>query len=464
MLTRTHQKIGLLLSLSDALGLLASWALAYYLRFHTEIITVTKGIPLLSVYIYLAVPIILVWFLVFHYFHLYGYKALLKNITPVVELFSAHGLALLIFLALLYFHSEYYYSRVVVIYFGFLSGVYLLGSRLLLSKLLRYSAEQWDQKKPILIVGMGKTAQAMVSRIENNPELRLSIQGFLHQGGEAPDSPYPVLGGYDDILSVVKEQHIQKVLIALPREEAKFQTPVLESLSKTTVELGLVPDTYEYVVLSCKVEDFDGIPVINLNEAPINLSGKIAKRVLDISFSLLAIALFAPVMLIICIAIKLTSKGPILYRQQRMSLDGHLFSMWKFRSMHVGAEDTAGPVWAASNDSRRTSLGTFLRTTSLDELPQFFNVLGGNMSLVGPRPERPNFVDEFRHSIPKYMYRHKIKSGITGWAQINGLRGNTSLEKRLELDLYYIKNWSLLLDIKILLLTPIKSLADKNAY
>jgi exopolysaccharide biosynthesis polyprenyl glycosylphosphotransferase len=212
------------------------------------------------------------------------------------------------------------------------------------------------------------------------------------------------------------------------------------------------------------VEDFDQIPVLALNETAIDPLGAFFKRLMDLVGSAAALLIFSPIYLATALAIKLTSRGPIFYGQERMSVDGSTFRMWKFRSMKVNAEEKTGAVWAVPNDDRRTSIGSFLRKTSLDEIPQFWNVFVGEMSLVGPRPERPEFVHQFRGNIPKYMLRHKVKAGITGWAQVNGWRGDTSLEKRIECDLYYIRHWSLALDCKILALTFLKGFIHKNAY
>ena len=230
------------------------------------------------------------------------------------------------------------------------------------------------------------------------------------------------------------------------------------------IEIRVVPDLYQLAALQGGVEEFEGMFLINLQGSPLYGWNRILKRGADIVFSLIAILLTSPLMLVIVAVTKLTSKGPVFYRQARMGLDGREFQMLKFRSMRIDAEKETGPVWAKENDPRRTRFGSFLRRTSLDELPQFFSVLKGDMSIVGPRPERPVFIEEFRRKIPKYMLRHKMKAGITGWAQVNGWRGNTSLEKRIEYDLFYIKNWSLFFDLKIMWLTIWKGLISKNAY
>lgn len=297
----------------------------------------------------------------------------------------------------------------------------------------------------------------------------MRIQGVLvHEStlakGIQKVSGKPVLGTFTQIGEWVHQHQPDQVLIALPRDQSADLDRILELLRDETVDIQLVPDLHEYVTLGCEVEDFDGLPIVNLNDTPLNGWGSYAKRLTDLGVSIVALVILSPLLLLIALFIKLTSRGPILYRQERMGLDGRTFQMLKFRSMKVNAEVGTGAVWATQGDQRRTLMGQFLRSTSLDELPQFWNVLCGEMSLVGPRPERPVFVHQFRKEIPHYMLRHKVKAGITGWAQINGWRGNTSLQRRIECDLYYIRNWSYSLDWKILFLTLWKGFIHKNAY
>jgi Undecaprenyl-phosphate glucose phosphotransferase len=274
-----------------------------------------------------------------------------------------------------------------------------------------------------------------------------------------------VLGTYKDAAGVAEKiAGLDEIVVALPRAAADQQDEILRSLGDTVHNVHLVPDLYDYIVVGCSVEDFDSVPVLALNESPIDPVGAFGKRCFDVFVSATALALLSPLYLFVALLVKATSRGPIFYGQERMGLDNHTFLMWKFRSMRTDAEKETGAVWANKHDDRRTPIGAFLRSTSLDEIPQFWNVLRGDMSLVGPRPERPEFVYQFRGHVPRYMLRHKVKTGITGWAQINGWRGDTSLEKRIECDLYYIRNWSLFFDIKILLLTAVRGFIHKNAY
>jgi Undecaprenyl-phosphate glucose phosphotransferase len=273
-----------------------------------------------------------------------------------------------------------------------------------------------------------------------------------------------VLGDLEALPQLLRAQEIDQVFIALPLEAAARLPEVLKGLDEVPVDVRVVPDFSRYMSLQGGVEDFGGLPFISLQGSPVYGWDQVLKRGMDILVAGSLLLVLGPGLGLIALLVKLTSRGPVLYRQERMGLDGRTFSMLKFRSMRVDAEVETGAVWARSADPRRTRIGAFLRATSLDELPQLWNVLKGEMSLVGPRPERPVFIQEFRKRIPRYMLRHTVKAGMTGWAQVNGWRGDTSLEKRIEYDLYYIQHWSLWLDLKILWLTSWRGLVNRNAY
>ena len=273
-----------------------------------------------------------------------------------------------------------------------------------------------------------------------------------------------VIGIYNDIDSILERREVDYIFIALPFSQIHHVERVLKATENHPVTVKIVPDVKSFLPLCGGVEDLDGLPILSLQDSPLYGWNVVVKRGFDVVFSLFAICVTLPLMAIIAIGVKLSSPGPVLYRQRRAGLDGKVFEMLKFRTMHVDAEKDTGPVWARENDPRRTRFGAFLRKTSLDELPQFFNVLKGDMSVVGPRPERPEFIERFRREIPRYMLRHKVKAGITGWAQVNGWRGNTDLKKRIEHDLYYIEHWSLWFDLKIIWLTLWKGLVNKHAY
>jgi Undecaprenyl-phosphate glucose phosphotransferase len=273
----------------------------------------------------------------------------------------------------------------------------------------------------------------------------------------------PVLGTTRQAEEVLAAQRIDQVFLTLPLEAHKKILQILDLMARECVEIKLVPDILQYATIKAALEDVDGTPVINLSQMPLQGWSSMMKRGMDLAIALAALVVLLPVLPILALAIWIEDHGPIFYRQERMGLDGRSFMILKFRSMRVDAESTSGPVWAIKDDPRRTRVGQFLRAWSLDELPQIWNVLTGDMSIIGPRPERPTFVREFKHKIPRYMLRHRVKSGITGWAQVHGWRGNTSIKKRIQYDLYYIQNWSLSLDFKILWMT-IRYALRLNAY
>jgi Undecaprenyl-phosphate glucose phosphotransferase len=343
-----------------------------------------------------------------------------------------------------------------------------LGRLALRSYLQRMWAQGYNVKR-VLVAGAGELGRTVAETILAHRELGYRVLGFLHDEAAQPTpKDLPILGTLDEAMKVATAHRADQVYIALPLEEHGKLLRLIKSVSNECLDIKVVPDLVQYATIKAALEDLDGIPIISLNEVPLRGWNSMLKRGLDVVLGTAILVLFTvplPFFPLIALAIKLKGgRGPVFYRQERMSLDGKTFLMWKFRSMLHEAERDTGPVWASAEDPRRTSVGKWLRRHNLDELPQLINVVLGDMSLVGPRPERPPFVQQFKERIPQYMLRHRVKSGITGWAQINGWRGNTSIEKRIEFDLYYIENWSLLLDIKILILTLFRGFGQKHAY
>ena len=273
------------------------------------------------------------------------------------------------------------------------------------------------------------------------------------------------IGSIDDLEDIFSKEDIDEVFITLNIKEYEKLGKIINKSEKYGIRTEIIPDYSKYIPARPYVEELDGLPVINIRYIPLdNLVNKFLKRAIDIIGSLILIILFSPIMICVAIFTKITSPGPIIFKQERVGLNNKIFTMFKFRSMKVQSKEEEKAEWTTENDPRKTKFGSFIRKTSLDELPQFFNVLIGNMSLVGPRPERPYFVEQFKDEIPKYMVKHQIRPGITGWAQVNGLRGDTSIEKRVEYDIYYLENWTFWFDIKILFLTVFKGFVNKNAY
>ena len=466
MLKRYSQFLESLMLLADLLAISASWIAAYFLRFHWGPVPVFRGIPGIRLYLVLLALIVIIWGIAFKAFGLYRPRRISSRLAEVRDIAQACSLAVLILVALTYFVKQFEFSRLVILYFWVFSILLVNLVRGSFREILRVMRRRGYNLRHVLIVGDGALAGKVVSRIHARPELGLRIVGLLagdpKKVGETVEG-LRVLGTYEQAGEIVRELSIDKIFIAIPLETYGRMEGILRGLEEEFVDIKVVPDLYQYVTLRGGVEEFDGLPLVNLQDSPLYGWNLVAKRIVDIVLSGVALLITAPVQLVLAAIVKLTSPGPILYRQERMGLDGRTFQMLKFRSMRNDAEGDTGAVWATRDDRRRTSIGAMLRLTSLDELPQLFNVLRGEMSLVGPRPERPVFIEEFRKRIPKYMLRHKVKAGITGWAQVNGWRGDTSLEKRIECDLYYIEHWSLPFDVKILWLSVWKGFIHKNA-
>ena len=451
MLKRYQTKVGSLIRISDAVWISAAWVLAYKLRFESGWIELKGGIQPFEKYIALLPLVIILWVVLFSSQGLYGSNKVLRRTHEALLTLKAHFLAWVILLALASLITEYKYSRSTLGLFGVLGGVLLIGSRLTIRNAIRSLREFGVGAQRTLIVGEGSSASMVAERIRNFPELGSYL--VATQPGTLPD-----------LRETLKKENIHEVIFALPRAQSAELDRLLSQVHEETIDIRVIPDLNEYIRLGCQIEDFDGIPMVSVNDSPLDGWGSSLKRLTDITLSALGLLILSPLLILIGIAVKLSSPGPVFYRQERMGLDGETFGMLKFRSMRVDAEKESGPVWARSGDDRRTWLGSFLRSTSIDELPQLWNVFKGDMSLVGPRPERPFFVDKFRTEIPGYMLRHKVKAGITGWAQVNGWRGDTSLTRRIECDLYYIRHWSYWLDWKILCLTLWRGFIHKNAY
>jgi Undecaprenyl-phosphate glucose phosphotransferase len=384
----------------------------------------------------------------------------------VGEILKASTLATLVLMVTAYFLKEPEFSRVVFVYFWVLSSIGLICSRLIFRELLRVVRRRGYNLRHILIVGTEHVGQALRQQIGRHPELGLRIVGFLtrhrHEIGQYLDG-VEILGHIDQTQSFVRSTRADQVFIALPLEAQGTMEKILRELANEMVDINVIPDLYQYAILRGSVEEFEGLPIITLSGSPMYGWNSIMKRALDLCIGVPVLMLALPVLALLACLVKLTSRGPVFYVQERMGFDGTVFRMVKLRSMYDDAERETGAVWAQDKDPRRTWLGAFLRSTSLDELPQLWNVCKGEMSLVGPRPERPVLIEGFRQSIPGYMLRHRVKAGMTGWAQVHGWRGNTSLEQRLEHDLYYVQHWSLLLDIKILWMTLWSGFVHRNA-
>ncbi len=466
MLKRHSEFLKSLLFLFDLALICLCWLLAYDIRIAGFPAPVTKGVPPLGPYLGMLIPVVLVWGVAFQAFDLYRPRRMGSHLAEIVDIAKANTMAVLVLVAVSFFLRQYQFSRLVFVNFWLLNMVALTGSRILFREGLRFMRRRGFNQRYALIVGEGKVGQRLGESLAEHPEFGLTIRGYLARSGDKVGQPLPggaVIGTYDELPNVV-QRGIDLVFVCLPADHDIAAEKILNFLGNTMVEVKVVPSVWEFMTLRAEAEMFEGLPVITLQGTPLYGWNVVIKRVIDIVGAAGALVVGAPLLLLIAGLVKATSPGPVLYRQVRMGLDGRAFEMLKFRSMRVDAEARSGPVWAGAEDPRRTRLGTFLRRTSLDELPQFWNVLKGEMSIVGPRPERPELITQFRRQLPQYMLRHKMKAGITGWAQVNGWRGNTSLEKRIEFDLYYIEHWSVWFDFKIMWLTLWKGFVHRHAY
>ena len=442
----------------------ASWLLAYLTRFYVVGPPPRHGIPPLEPYLLMLLPILIVWGVSFRAFDLYHPRRMGSRLSEVAGIAKASTMGALVLVSVMtFFFREYDYSRVVIVYFWVFSIASVSFARYVFREALRLARRRGYNLRYAVVVGGGELAAGVIERLRSRPDTGIQILGLLGDDKQAPTG-VKALGGFADLRAVLDAHQVDHVILALSHEDYGRLGGLIEAIGDEPVTIHVVPDFGRFTSLRGGVEEFEGLAFVHLRESPLYGWSAVAKRIFDIAFSLAVLSLLSPVLLVLAAAVKLTSRGPVLYGQERMGLDGQRFRMMKLRTMRADAERETGPVWAAASDGRRTPIGAVLRRFSLDELPQFINVLRGEMSVVGPRPERPVFVERFRQTVPGYMLRHKVKSGVTGWAQVHGLRGNTSLEKRIEYDIEYIERWSFWLDLKIIGMTLVRVLFDRNAY
>ncbi|HEU5249108.1 MAG TPA: undecaprenyl-phosphate glucose phosphotransferase [Thermoanaerobaculia bacterium] len=464
---RSNRRLAALFLICDLAATFVALAGAYWLRFEAEIIPVTKGVPPASEYFALFPFIAVLWPLVYYFHGLYQVRRNRSSVEEGFAVLVATGLASLLLIGITAFTRGFGYSRAVLALF-FVSDVLLVFAGR--TAIRRYLEEAWRHGygvRRVLVVGAGRLGQAVVDKLSEHPEAGLRAVAFVDDDPDKQALAYrgvPVVGGTAEVARVVEDRRVDAVFLALPLEAHRAMLDVLKDVARTVTDVRVVPDLLQYITFRAGVEDLDGLPVVHLTQVPLTGWMSLVKRTLDLAVALTALVLLSPLFAVIALAIRLSDGRPVFYRQRRMGLDGRPFEIVKFRSMRHGAEDELGPTWAAPGDPRRTRVGQFLRRWSLDELPQLVNVVKGEMSLVGPRPERPEFVREFKEKFPQYMLRHRVRAGMTGWAQVHGWRGATDLAKRIEYDLYYIENWSLALDVKILWLTVRYGLRHRNAY
>ena len=458
----------------DILIILISFLGAYYTRFYIMqdgIVSLTfeNSLP----FIVATIP---VYLLLYSWFDLYGPQRIKSIAQEASIILGCNIIGVLTLMALLYLFKEANFARYILLYFYIYNSILTIGCRASIRFLLRKYRKKGYNLKHCLIVGTTEMSGKLINKLHTHTFWGYHITGVIdtdHLFNITPATTpkdfsfygHRVLGNLDNLPDLLENTYIDLVIIATDENNADKLGYIITSCEKAGIKTHIVPYYYKYVPAKPYIDDLDGLPIIDTRHIPLdNLFKNLLKRSFDIIFSLFAIIITSPIMLLAAIMVKLTSKGPIIFKQERVGLDRKNFNMYKFRSMRLQTEAEEMDKWTVKNDPRKTWWGNFMRKTSIDELPQFFNVLKGDMSVIGPRPERPFFVDKFKEEIPRYMIKHQVRPGITGWAQVNGLRGDTSIEDRIEHDLYYIENWTFGLDLKIILLTIFKGFINKNAY
>ncbi len=464
MIRRQRAQLARLYALSDALAVVAAFFLAFWLRFHSRLLSVPKGTPPLADYLAVLPALLLVHMVFFSYQGFYRFKLRrnrLDDLFSVILNAAAASFAVLLVFSYLksYRFIGFEISHVYLAVYAPLAVLALFLCRALTFRLFRRLRRNGVSR--VLIAGNGDLAALTAANLARYAHFGLEVAGFLAPAAAGPGAG--VLGSYGDLDAVVRAHGVTDLFVAMPLREYDAIMRLIEGGHNLLVDIHLVPDLLQLASLKAGLEHIEGLPVINLGDIPLEGWPALSKRLFDVAASLAALALALPLGLLAALLLKLDSRGPVFYRQTRVGLDGRIFSMIKFRTMVRDAEHATGPVWSPRNDPRVTRVGRVLRKLSIDELPQLLNVLRGDMSLVGPRPERPELVERFKESIPRYMLRHRVKTGMTGWAQVHGLRGNTPLAKRIEFDIFYIQNWTFRLDLEILFRTLLKfQFIDRN--
>ena len=427
----------------------------------------TQGRLSFSTYMLALVFVIPAYLLLYDGFRLYQPRRISGKRVEAGNIFLANMVGLLMFIFCLYVIRQQDFSRQMLFLFTGINFLSLVIERNVIRMMLHRIRRKGMNLKHMMMVGCSAAAEGYIDRIRQNPQWGYQVHGILDDNtkkGNMYDG-VPVLGGTDELEHILSENNLDEIAITLSLSEYYKLKRIVASCEKSGVHTQFVPDYTDIIPSRPYTEDLLGLPVVNIRYVPLSDTfNAMVKRLFDIVVSIFAIIIFSPVMIGTALAVKLTSKGPVIFRQERVGLHNRPFQMYKFRSMEVQNPEEEKKGWTTQNDPRVTKVGRFIRRTSLDEFPQLFNVLRGDMSLVGPRPERPQYVEKFREEIPRYMVKHQVRPGMTGWAQVNGYRGNTSIRKRIDYDINYIEHWTFGLDIKILFLTVFKGFVNKNAY
>ena len=467
---RDHQKyFNRLLVLLDAVVVAASYWLAWFLWLSGSVKEMEPGTGILPTEFYFTALIAIIpgYLILYNTFDLYSSKRTAKTTYEIFNIMKANTIGLIAIMVVLFAVNIPDFSRGMV---GVFYGINIVADSMMrkyVRSILRFIRKKGYNIKHILLVGYSRAAEEYINKVTSNPEWGYVVCGILDDRVPV-DAVYKgvkVIGDIDSLPAILPEHQLDEIGITLALADYDRLEYIVNICEKSGVHTKFIPDYNSVIPSHPYLEDFGGLAVVNIRRVPLaNTANMLIKRFVDIFGAVVAIVLFSPIMLIAVIGVKTTSKGPLIFKQERVGLHNRPFQMYKFRSMEVQESEDEKKGWTRKNDPRVTKIGRILRKTSIDELPQFFNVLKGDMSLIGPRPERPLFVEKFKEEIPRYMIKHQVRPGITGWAQVNGYRGDTSIRKRIEYDLYYIENWSMALDFRILFLTFFKGFINKNAY
>ena len=468
MIKENQKRLNRLHVLLDAVVIFVSYLIAYLIMYYND------GAQLaLSTQEYFSALIIIIpgFLILYEFFELYTPKRVSGRRSEIANIFKANSIGFLIFTLTLYLGGKnmdmHHFSRRLVIIFYILTNVLMVFERSSIRIFLMNIRQKGYNQKHVLLIGYSRAAEGYIDRVKQNPEWGYNIRGILDDNKERGFSYncIKVIGTIKNLHMILEMNVLDEIAITLSIKEYEHLEAIVNDCEKSGVHTKFIPDYNNFIPTIPYIEDLWGLPVINIRHVPLTeLHNAYIKRIVDIFGALFGIMLFSPVMIISAILVKLTDGGPIIYAQERVGLHNKPFRMYKFRSMAVQKPSEEKSKWTTPNDPRVTGVGRFIRKTSIDEMPQFFNILKGDMSLVGPRPERPFYVEKFREEIPHYMIKHQVRPGLTGWAQVNGFRGDTSIQKRIDHDLYYIENWTLGFDFKIMFLTIFKGFINKNAY
>lgn len=460
MIKENQKLFNIIFAIMDAVLCAGSMILAFFIHFHNY-----QGSYIgLNYYIQALIYIVPIYFILYHYLDLHNSFRHKSFLLETGKVFQANFFGIIFIFVLMFFLKEVHVSRMVILIFGMVNTTLSIISRLIIRKSLRRMRAKGYNLKHLLIVGWNEVSAEFYDKVQSNRGLGYDFVGYLSPDKRDVSSrKIKYVGDFTMLSLLLENKGIDEVIISLEWNEFSELGSLIVTCEKAGVKSNLLPFYTKYLPAKPYIDEVEGIPLINIRKVPLdNMLNSFAKRAFDCIISLVALILFSPILVITTIGVMLTSSGPVIYKQERVGRNKKKFYMYKFRSMKMENDGSDMTTWGTKDDDRRTKFGTLIRKFSIDELPQLINVLKGDMSLVGPRPERPYFVDKFRDEIPLYMLKHLVRPGITGWAQVNGWRGDTSIEERIKCDIYYIENWTFLLDIKILFLTVFKGIINNS--